>query len=63
MTLRKKWALGIAAGGAIGVFVGAWTFFGGDPGVLVKAKGIFMTVAALLSVVGITLAWPGDPPA
>lgn len=62
MTLRKKWALGTAAGGAVAIFVGAWTFFSGDPGTLITAKGIFMTIAALLSVLGITLAWPGDPP-
>ena len=62
MTLRKKWAFGTAAGGLIGIFVGAWTFFSGNPEVLITAKSIFMTIAALLSVLGITLAWPGDPP-
>ena len=62
MTLRKKWALGTAGTGLIGVFVGAWTFFSGDPGVLVTAKGIFLTISALMTVLGITLSWPGDPP-
>jgi len=62
MTTRKKWALGTAAGGAVGVFVGLWTLFGGDPGFMIKFKQVALTIGAMLELIDFTLAWPGDPP-
>jgi hypothetical protein len=62
MTLRKKWALGTTAGGAIGLFVGLWVFFSGDPANLATFKAVLLTIAGMLEIIGIKLAWPGDPP-